>query len=58
MEPLDPMPWTATAPDMQSLAYQLAAEARYSAEIRAALIIAAAIISAGLVIAGAILLAS
>lgn len=58
----DPMPWTAAAPNMQSIAWGLdaanAAEARSAAEIKAAIIIAVAIVVAGLLIAGAILVAA
>ncbi|MBS0338430.1 MAG: hypothetical protein JSS40_16840 [Proteobacteria bacterium] len=58
----DPLPWTAAAPDMASIAWGLdavrAAETRSASEIKAALIIAVAIVAAGLLIAGAILVAA
>ena len=58
----DPMPWTASATDMQSIAWGLdaehAARVHAAAQIKGAIIIAVAIVLAGLVIAGAILVAA
>ncbi|MGB2920895.1 MAG: hypothetical protein WA944_19120 [Mycobacterium sp.] len=58
----DPMPWTAAAPSMQSIAWGLdaerAAQVHAAAQIKAALIVAVAIVLAGLVIAAAIVVAA
>ncbi|MGH3580884.1 MAG: hypothetical protein ACRDUB_04815 [Mycobacterium sp.] len=58
----DPMPWTAAAPSLQSIAWELdaerAARVHAAAQLKGAIIIAVAIVLAGLVIAGAILVAA